>query len=287
MNENTVFTYQNSIGRITFSYNGAFGLTDIRSVSGVDVDVADARGMRQDGSTVTNQNVAPRTLTLNGYILEPLATHRKSLIDIIAPKVNSTLTVRENGESWFLNVVPTSTPDIAPGNGLQQFQCRLKAPYPYWRNSASFTTQLLGLTAMFKFPFYTGGNWWISKFSGDFFRTIHNPGNVPMPFDIFITARTQLTNPEVFHVGTGQKILIIKQMDPGERFIISTEYGQQGAVFVGADGVVSNGFPYLSYESDLSMALLPGDNLLRSDADSNREGLSVRISGQQGVKSGV
>ena len=67
---------------------------------------------------------------------------------------------------------------------------------------------------------------------------------------------------------------------------VSTIYGHKGVVCTSASGEVSNGFKYLSVDSDLSMTLRPGSNLLRIDAV-NREGLGVRIEAPEGVKSGV
>ena len=82
----------------------------------------------------------------------------------MAPQIPATLTIEQNGESWYLDVVPTKTPEVTPGNGVQYFQT-LYAAYPYWRTTASYATQVAGLIAMFKFPFYTDDNWCISKFS--------------------------------------------------------------------------------------------------------------------------
>jgi hypothetical protein len=75
-------------------------------------------------------------------------------------------------------------------------------------------------------------------------------------------------------------------MIAGERVTVSTIYGHKGVVCTSASGEVSNGFKYLSVDSDLSMTLRPGSNLLRIDAV-NREGLGVRIEAPEGVKSGV
>jgi hypothetical protein len=103
---------------------------------------------------------------------------------------------------------------------------------------------------------------------------------------IFI-ARSALDSPELYHMDTGKKILINKSLIAGERVTVSTVYGRKGVTCISAGGEVSNGFKYLSLDSDLSMTLLPGPNLLRIDAADNREGLSVRIEAPEGVRSGV
>jgi hypothetical protein len=144
-----------------------------------------------------------------------------------------------------------------------------------------------GLNALFRFPFYTGGEWWISQYSDSYFATIENTGNVPVEFQVTFTARSALADPELYHVDTGKKIHINKSMIAGEKVIVSTLYGQKSVICVSASGEVTNGFKHLSLDSDLKIVLVPGPNLLRIDAGSNREGLGVRIEAPKGVKSGV
>lgn len=287
MNETTIFVYENTIGTLTFAYDSPFWITELDGVSSVDIDISESRSTGQVGSSISEQSVQPKKLPIDGCIYDPLDANRAKLIDIIAPQIPATLTVIQGGESWYLDVVPTKTPSIMPGNGLQHFQMELYAAYPYWRTTASYATQIAGLIAMFKFPFFTGGNWWISRYSDSYFNTIVNKGNVPIEFNVVFAARSELVNPELYHVDTQKKILIRKTMIAGERIIVSTIYGQRGVVAISANGVVTNGFKYLSVDSDLDMSLIPGENLLRIDAAQNREGLSVRIEAPEGVKSGV
>ncbi len=286
MNENTVFVYESIIGSLTFQYNSPFWITDINGVSSVDIDISESRSTGQIGSNITSQRVRPRSFTVNGAIFDPLAANRERLLRIIAPQIPATLTVKQGGGSWYLDVVPEKTPEVTPGNGVQYFQTRLRAAYPYWRTTASYAAQIAGINALFKFPFYTGGAWWISQYSDSYFATIENRGNVPVEFRATFTARAALENPELLHVDTGQRILLRKSMIAGERLVVSTIYGQRGVVCTSPNGEVTNGFKYLTVESDPSMALRPGSNLLRIDAI-NREGLSVRLEAPQGVISGV
>lgn len=286
MNENTTFIYENTIGRLVFQYGSQMWITDVDGMSSVEIDIAESRSTMQVGSSITSQNVRPRSFTLDGAIFEPIAAQRERLLNVIAPQIPATLTIRQGGEEWYLDVVPEKTPEVTPGAGVQFFQTRLRAAYPYWRTTASYATQIAGLVAMFKFPFSTGGSWWISRYSDSYFASIENRGNVPVEFRVTFTARAALDNPELYHVDTGKRILIRKSMIAGERVSVSTIYGHKGVVCTSAAGETSNGFKYLSVDSDLSMTLRPGSNLLRIDAV-NREGLGVRIEAPEGVKSGV
>lgn len=287
MNETTKFVYENSIGKLTFSFESAFWITDIDGVSSVEVDISDSRSSDQVGSSLASQSVQPRPIPVDGVIYEPLNINREALISVIAPGVPSVLTVIENGKSWYLNVVPRKTPDIMPGNGEQAFQMELYSPYPYWRSTESIATQISGLTKRFKFPFYTGGTWKISEFSDSYFNTITNTGNVPIEFKVTFSARGELRNPELYHVGSKKRIRLLKTMTAGERIVVSTIYGERGVVAITASGVATNGYNLLARGMKLNMAILPGENLLRIGAEQNRENLTVRIEAPRGVKSGV
>ncbi|WP_138294479.1 MULTISPECIES: phage tail domain-containing protein [unclassified Clostridium] len=287
MNGSTVFTYENSIGKLTFERSGPLWITEMDGVSSVELDISESRSAGQIGASITNQSVRPRSFTIDGVLFDPVEVNRERMLDVIAPQIPATLTYTQGAESWYLNVVPEKTPEISPGEGLQSFQFRLRAAYPYWRTTASYAAQVAGLVPMFRFPFYTGGTWWISKFSDSYFNTLTNEGNVPVEFRVVFTARGALTNPELYHVDTRKRILIKKAMTAGEKIVVSTVYGEKGVTCIGADGVETNGFKFLSVDSDMTMTLVPGPNLLRIDAATNRDALGVRIEAPKGVKSGV
>lgn len=287
MNENTKFIYENSIGTLEFGYNSPFWITDFDGISSVEIDIFASQGPMQNGSSVTARSVRPRSFTLDGAIFDPIIYNRERLINIIAPQYPATLTVIQNGESWYLDVVPERTPEITPGDGIEFFQTKLYAAYPYWRTTQSNATNIPGLIALFKFPFFTGGAWWISKYSDDYFATIENQGNIPIEFKVIFTARGDLSNPEIVNINTGKRILIKKSMLAGESIIVSTIYGQKGVTCIDFESEVTNGFKYLSIDSDLSMVLAPGSNLFKVDAQNNKEVLGVRIEAPKGVKSGV
>lgn len=287
MTLNTVFVYENSIGKITFRYNSNYHITDLDGVSSETVDIAESRSVGQVGSTPGAQSIQPREFTVNGVIFEPLEVTRAELIRIMAPLVNSTLTVIDGAASWYLDVAPTRTPEIGLGEGVQEFQVQLKACYPHWRTTDSYATMLSGISAMFKFPFYTGGQWYISKYSNDYFSNIRNEGNAPTGFTVRMQARGEVVNPEIYHVEARKRVLIRKTLVANELVIISTDYGSRGVTVISPSGVSSNWYRYSSIDSDLFMELAPGDNTIRVNADEGRNNLFVRVFSPKGVKSGV
>lgn len=286
MNDKTIVRYKNEIGEIVFSMDSPYWVEEIDGVSGVDVDIVKRQSAGQVGSTITSQNVKPRQLTMDGALFEPLSQTREQLIRVFAPQTESTLTIEENGVSFYLIVTPEKTPEITEGVGIQYFQTRLVAAYPYWRSTDEESTSLISLLSMFKFPFKTGKPFWISRQNQSYYTSVENTGNVDVDFTVFFTASAECSNPELTHVETGKKIKINKTMNQGEVIRVSTVFGKKGVVCIDAHGAEANGFKYLSVESDLSMAIIPGLNTFRTDAV-NRSVMSAYIIAPRGVRSGV
>ena len=287
MNGDTVFRYKNAIGEIVFSKQSRYWVTDISGVSGVAVNISDEQSLGQVGSTITARSVQPRPITINGCIFEPLEQTRANLIDVISPGVPSELSVTENGETWFLNVDPKSALEISVGDGVQNFQVQLYCAYPHWRTMAQHVEQLTGLQALFKFPFYTGGSWYISQFTVSFFKEIINTGNASIGFRATFTARAALSDPEIYLMETGQRIKFNVDMESGDQIHLETYDGDLSALYTHNSGEQENGYWYMAKESDMGMQLRPGVNTFRSSAGTGRENLSVRLEAYQGVKTGA
>ena len=55
MNEKTVFTYENTIGKLTFQHDGQLWITDVDGMSSVEIDIAESRSTMQIGSRGQSQ----------------------------------------------------------------------------------------------------------------------------------------------------------------------------------------------------------------------------------------
>jgi hypothetical protein len=239
------------------------------------------------GSSVTGQSVQPRQITMEGCLLGPLAGSRRRLIEVMAPGGEARLSVADGEREVWLEVVPLRTPEIGLGEGVQHWQAQLKAAYPYWRTADAYAEPIAGLESRIRLPIFTGGTWMISRYTGSYFKNIPNTGNMPIAFTVVLTARSEVRGPELYHMGARTRIKLMRTMAAGETITVCTQSGKRGVEIRLPDGSQQNGFRYLTLDSDLSMALLPGENLLRLGADTNREGLSARLHAPKGVLSGV
>ena len=280
--------YETARGSIEFSRaDMQFWISSFEQASGMPIEMNGVQSLGQVGASLSNQVIGARSITVNGYIFDPIAENRRRLIDIFAPKVAGRFTVMDGNEAFYLDVYPEQTPEFADSPHIQAFQLKLFAPYPFWQSVQRVNHQLAGLDARFSFPFYTGGTWLLSEYTEGFFNNVRNDGNVEVEPIITFHARQGVVNPELLHVDTGKVIRLETTLQAGERVIVDTRQGRKSAVHISANGVETNAFRLLSLDSDLGLALLPGVNRLRFDARSNRMNLNILLDAPRGVKSGV
>lgn len=281
------FEYITAKKSITFSEDGDFWITSIDSLSSNNINISETQGVGQIGSTRSEQSVQPKDMTVTGEVFGDLKNNRRALLACISPLVPARFIIHEDGESWYLEGTPKRTPVMSETQVQQNFQFIFHCPYPYWRTLDEQNTLLAGIKAMFSFPFYTGGSWYISQYEASAFKRVLNDGDVPIDLTVTFQARAQVERPEVLLVETGELIRITKTLQAGESFIVSTIYGNKHVTYRHADGVEENGFRYLSPASDMNMQLQPGVNTFRYDAADNREGLQVTVLASKGVRAGV
>lgn len=281
------FEYITRNGSVAFSEDSDFWISDIDSLSSNEISISETQGTGQIGSTRSAQSVQPRDLTVTGVLFGDLKANRRSLLACVSPLTPARFVLREDGESWYLEGTPKRTPVMSETDVQQTFQFILRCPYPYWRTLDEQNTLLAGIKALFKFPFYTGGQWYISQYESSAFKRVLNGGDVAVDVTITLTATAQVETPEVLLVETGQLLRITKTLQAGESFVISTVYGDKRVTYRHADGAEENGFRYLSPDSDMNMQLQPGVNTFRYDAADNREGLQVVLLAPKGVRAGV
>ena len=290
MNYGATITCDNGEEQIVFKNGGEFIITAAPDLSSISVDASESQTVGQIGATLNAQSVKSKTITITGSIMKNVELNRAKIIRVLRPLAPIKLIYFYNNQRWYLDCVLTQTPLVGAGIVFQDFQIQLLASYPYWRDADEIQEHLAGLKKLFKFPFFTGGRWYLSEFSDNYYKTIINKGNVPLGIQFTIYARGEFTNPEILHMGTGEKLTINRTFVKGESVFINTEYGQRGVTITDLNGNESNGFRYLveGNDGDIGMQLVPGENVFRYDAASGRDLSRVTIYfPQNGVVSGV
>ncbi len=280
MTDNMVITYKYGEQSIVFSKDTNFWLSDITGL-GLEVDFKTTQNNFSPGEALYAQNVSGRYLSFTGEIIGDLRLNREKMLNLIAPMQNAVIVFEENGESWQIDVVPEKTPEIEPGAGIQSFQFTVFAPYPYFRTLEQKSYVLSGYTPMWKTPFTMSGPFYISMQNPNAYTVIKNIGNVNLSFVWEVYAINAIANPSLKNVNTGEEISIIKSMEKGDRFRISTFYKDKESgtslVFITSDGAQENAFRYISPQSDLNMQIMPGDNIFLANAEENKHNLQSII----------
>lgn len=284
-----VYAFQAADGStIRFAVNSDFWITNLTGDDGLDVEMTEQQSTGQTGKTITGQSVGSRAITVTGSILRDFDANEALLKRLIRPESAARWLKTVGRITWYLDVLPSHTPDVSGGAHLLNFQFKLKAAYPYWRTVETAATMLGGLeSAWFPTPVSTAGTWYISRYKRDLYTPVVNSGSTETGFTLRLTATARVKNPMLWHNGQRSFIRLNKEMLPGEAAVIYTLEGERGCTYRQSDGTEVNGFRWLDYDSDLWMTLAPGANVLRLTADEGRENLTVTIHAPKGVAAGV
>ena len=125
---------------------------------------------------------------------------------------------------------------------------------------------------MFQFPWNITQPYKFGELLNSYFTSVYNAGQVPAFFDLEISASGTAENPTFEEINTGDVLKINKTLEPGERITISIKNDGLTAVS-NVDGDIEG---LIDMDSTL-FSLHVGDNVIRYDADSGRENLSVSI----------
>lgn len=267
---NTVTKYENSRGdSITFSKNTGLFLTDFPLLSGLPVKISTSQSLNQIGGTVESQLIDPKTVTLKGFIRGNGTEAKKRLLQVIRPMDKGKITV--NGE-YYMDVYVADTPQVEKEIQFPRFEFGLTAPYPFWQKTASAATALSGVEGMFRFPWNITQTYQFGRLINSFFTNVYNGGQVDSYFDVYITAGGDAENVSFLDIETGKILKLNKALTTGERISILIRPDSVTATS-SVDGDIQG---LIDIDSTL-FSLRPGDNVIKYDAESGRENLSIQI----------
>lgn len=284
-----VHLYTAANGRqVRFAADSDFWLTDLSGEDGLDLDISEQQSSGQIGTTVTGTAVGAKPITATGAILRDLDANEWLLKQLLTPGSQGRWAKITATGIWYLDVLTKHSPDVSGGEHLLNFQFSLHAAYPYWRTEETLTTMLGGLqSTWFPTPVSTAGHWYISRYKQDLYTTVTNTGNTETDFTLNLTAKARVLNPMLWHNGTRTFIRLNKEMQAGERAVISTAENNRTCTYYAAEGTSQDGFRFMDADTDWWMTLSPGDNVLRLTADDGRKNLIATITAPKGVASGV
>lgn len=269
-------TFQNDIGSVEFSLNSRIIVEGVTSFGGQNVEFQTTQSNREIGETLDSQNVHPKTIQIHGTILGDSDAIREQMKHVIVPLAESKLIYNDEYE---LKVFVKVSPEIERYSSNARFSFSLFAPYPYWQRSEKNTTTLVGLRALFSFPWNISdpNPFAFSEYTEAGYVTVVNNGEAPAYWTAVLQALDEVTKPRIYNMETGEYVRILKTMAEGEQITISTEGDELTVEIKGADGTISDGFRYLDVDS-LPFKLAVGENFIKTDAEKNTVALRASIS---------
>lgn len=273
---------------IHFAPTEDFWITSISGENGLDISFSESQSTGQIGTTINGRSVGSKSITVTGDIIKDYDANERLINRIIVVGASLRWTKILGNERWFLDCEAQRLPEVDGEPGLLHFQFRLKCAYPYWRTEETVSTLLGGLQpTWFPTPVSTAGAWYISRYKQDLYTTVTNTGNTETDFKVQLTAMARVLNPMLWHNGKRTFIRLNKEMQAGDRAVISTAESDRGCTYYAADGTELDGFRFMDINTDWWMTLSPGDNVIRLTADEGRENLTASISAPKGVASSV
>lgn len=268
MDNTTVIIYKTAARELRFAYDSDLWIEEESSFSSVTVEIASTSAYGQIGGDITNQQVRPKTLTIDGAVKGDVEANRRIILNVIQPLVPAQIIVQTGGKSYYLAGFPNVTPIFENGVGLQKFQLQFFVPFPYWQSFDEATYHFRKTNKLFKFPTSLAGNWYISTFDEALNINAYNNGNVPTGVIITVSVYQDITEPiTITNLTTGAFITIVSgfPIEAGSTIVISTVQGNQSATITDSDGNTKNAWYLVARPSDMRFSLAAGDNQLSLD----------------------
>ena len=269
-NLSKTFVYKNDDGEaITLTYDGGYLISKPVGIDTVSVTISEAQGIGQTGTTIRSANVDSRPVTISGVIVgDSQAEKKERLMEVVRPDLGGKLFC----DDYYLEVHPTDTPTIEAKPRQSKFQFALLAPYPYWMKGENAYSALSGVEKRFKFPWNISRPYRFGEVVTRQFITIHNSGQLEVPFTVTFTALDAVTNPKIIDAKTNNYLLVKKSMVAGERLVVEITHDR---VYItsSADGECRGALDIKSKFYRLRV----GDNVIKPEAASGKNNLSVSI----------
>lgn len=249
---------------------------NIDPLNGVDVKLQLSQGVNQVGQTVEGQTVA-------GVYREIIADFWGENGNADAERFLQTLTYQTSGvlyfgDKWFARFVVSKTPYTVQIHGFPRLDMMLFCPKPFWYGLDAASYTLGGYSAEFSFPVNYSTPHQFGVHNSIAMVNVRNTGALPVPFTATLrTTDTQVVNPRITNLLTGQSIGFLTTLTPGQTLEIYRTTTDQLAVKRTEGQTEENVFALLDEDSDL-VELAPGDNLLKMDADTGADALQATVS---------
>ncbi len=267
------FKFHNIYGTVNIGNQAPYWLLpNSTGVSGLTAKVEEQKAPFQDGTTYLRSSFNNRFFLIQGYMTacntNDLNMQKAFLSKVFNPKILTELTWSNENHTRKIDVraekaVLFSQAWADKGKVWQKFSISLRANNPFWRSETTDEIVLQLSVADFKFPLSFDPT---IKFSSDGSSSfnINNSGDVETP--VYVEFNGPAENPKVINTYNGitEFIEVNTTLDPGEKLIIDTSFGNKTVIF--DDGITQQNALGLITQDSTFFQLGVGDNQISYDA---------------------
>lgn len=247
----------------------------LKSIDGVDYlknNITSVKGLYQDGATVVNTDVEVRDINLVGmYLANDLS--KDNLLKVFNPKVPGTLYHIKDYDKKKIDCVVETSPVFKVGSFLHEFQVRLVAYDPYWKENEDTEVIFASISNSFEFPVYFTNEFELSVIDNIKAKDILNDGDVESPIYVEFIANGPVTNPYLRCADAEIRLTKINLVK-GDRVVITTDRNNKKVTVYRVNGDIEKGFKYLHYMSTY-IQLPTGTTRFTFGAEVNEENLGI------------
>lgn len=273
--------------KIVFTSNGkemAFGKHSaykIRSIQGLetsDITLTATENAGIDGATVTNRRLGPRHIDIVGGIPSgDREVYRETLVRFFNPANEGTAIIeycgRKRKVGYLIENVDFGTLDSV--YKIPEFTVSLYCENPMLLSTSSYGRNIAAFIPQFSLPFKCTVEkkqiMGYQKISQSIL--IANDGDKAVGAEFVVTAtRGEVDSPTIRNETTGQYIKVMRKLFMGDTLQISTIPRQKEILINGSNAITD-----MDRMSDLSLCIIPGDNVVEYDAEDGMTNMDVRL----------
>lgn len=273
--------------KIVFTSNGkemAFGKHSaykIRSIQGLetsDITLTATENAGIDGATVTNRRLGPRHIDIVGGIPSgDREVYRENLVRFFNPANEGTAIIeycgRKRKVGYLIENVDFGTLDSV--YKIPEFTVSLYCENPMLLSTSSYGRNIAAFIPQFSLPFKCTVEkkqiMGYQKISQSIL--IANDGDKAVGAEFAVTAtRGEVDSPTIRNETTGQYIKVMRKLFMGDTLQISTIPRQKEILINGSNAITD-----MDRMSDLSLCIIPGDNVVEYDAEDGMTNMDVRL----------
>lgn len=247
----------------------------LKSIDGVDSlknNITTVKGLYQDGATVINTEIEVRDINLVGmYTANDFS--KENLLKVFNPKVKGVLYYIKDDVKRKINCVVETSLVFKVGSFLHEFQVRLVAHDPYWKDSEDTEVAFASITPSFQFPLQFATEFELATIDNIKAKDILNDGDVEAPIYIEFIANGPVTNPFIKSANAEIRLTRLTLVK-GDRIVITTDRNNKKVTVYRADGTIEKGFKYLHYMSTY-IQLATGTTRFTFGAETSQENLGI------------